>query len=335
MSDRLIPDDDPAAILRHLSIGVIGYGNQGRAQARNARDAGLDVSIGARSGGGSRPLAEADGFQVRDPARLGDMCDLLAILTPDETHGQVLASLQGGTRVRCVVFAHGFSLRFLDPPLSPAWDVVLVAPSGPGTALRSGGRRGDIPALLAVHHDSSGSARSLARAYAFAAGCARDGIIETTVAEEAEVDLFGEQAVLCGGLAALAVAAWETLVDAGVDPKVAYLECVHQVGLTSEMITRYGIAGMRERISTVALYGDLTRGPRLIDAKTRRTMAEILGEIRTGRFAAEWSKDRESNSARLERLLAEAREHPVEDAGRSVRDLFGRGDRSAGESPQA
>jgi len=309
--------------LQDWTIGVLGYGNQGRAQALNLRDAGYQVYVGARPSGPSAERARKDGMSVVDPADLGASCDLVALLTPDETHESLLGMLSGGSRVKAIVLAHGFVLRFQDPPLRDEWDVLLVAPSGPGTALRREGRPGRIPALIAVHRDWSGKAWERARAYAGAAGCSESALLETTVAHEAEVDLFGEQVVLCGGLSALVRAAWEVLVEHGYSPELAYLECVHQVGLTSDLLTRYGIAGMRERISSVALYGDLTRGPRLITAKTRATMAEILGEIRDGRFRLEWEREARAGFPRNRAGVDESRQSAIERAGERIRRMAG------------
>ena len=287
------------------------------------------MRIGARPGGRSEAIARKDGLAVRSPESLADSCDLVAVLTPDETHGTLLESLVSGKRMKSVVVAHGYSIRFSDPVLKDDWDVLLVAPSGPGTALRREGRPGRIPALIAVHQDCSGRGLEKARAYAVAAGCSEHALLETTVAEEVEVDLFGEQAVLCGGVTALVTAAWETLVARGYDPAVAYLECVHQVGLTSEMITRHGVAGMRERISRTALFGDLTRGPRLIGPKVRTEMAEILDEIRSGRFAKEWSEEVAAGHPLCRDGLERTRSHPLEKAGTTVRSL------SEGAAPES
>jgi ketol-acid reductoisomerase len=306
--------------MREWTIGILGYGNQGRAQALNLRDAGFRIRVGARAGGDSAREAAAAGFAVDDPAELARSCDLVALLAPDHAHPALLASLAQTDRLKAVVVAHGFALRFLDPELRADWDVLLVAPSGPGTALRTARGPGGIPALIAVHQDASGHGWDRARAYAIGAGCSGSALLPTTVAEEAEVDLFGEQAVLCGGIAALAQAAWEALVEKGYDPAVAYLECIHQIGLTSNMITEFGIAGMRERISPVALFGDLTRGPRVIDERVRERMAELLDEIRSGRFAAEFALEMESGFLASRRGLAESRRHPLERAGEEIRE---------------
>ncbi|MBD3161027.1 MAG: ketol-acid reductoisomerase [Candidatus Eisenbacteria bacterium] len=299
-------------------IGILGYGNQGRAQAGNLRDAGLEVYAGGRPGGPSAEAAARDGFAFLPTPELADRCALVALLTPDETHGTILAQLAGGASVRTLVLAHGFSLRFEDPDLHPSWDVVLVAPSGPGTALRTPAGAGRIGALIGVHRDRSGRALEKARAYATAAGCAPEGLIETTVAAEAEIDLFGEQAVLCGGLSALVLAAWETLVERGYDPEIAYLECVHQAALTASMIRDHGIAGMRERISSLALFGDLTRGPRVIGPSARAALGEILEEIRDGRFAGEWAEEVASGKKESRKGLEASRRHAVERARASL-----------------
>jgi ketol-acid reductoisomerase len=309
--------------MRDWTIGILGFGNQGRAQALNLREAGYRVRVGARAGGRSEAEAQEAGFPVDQPAALPNSCRLVALLTPDHTHPELLGLLAGREGLQAIVMAHGFALRFLNPTLRAEWDVLLVAPSGPGTALRCGSAPGRIPALIAVHQDASGLAWERTRAYAVAAGCSGEALLATTVAEEAEVDLFGEQAVLCGGLAALVRAAWETLVAKGYDPRVAYMECIHQIGLTSSMITRFGIAGMRKRISPLALFGDVTRGPRLIDAKVREQMAEILDEVRDGRFAADFSREMESGFPISRRELEASGRHPLEEAGEEVRRLGG------------
>ncbi|MFB3910178.1 MAG: ketol-acid reductoisomerase [Candidatus Eisenbacteria bacterium] len=326
---------DLLAPLRGRKIGVIGYGNQGRAQAGNLRDAGFDVWVGCRAGGGSAALAAADRFRVVDPAEIGRHCSVAVLLTPDGTHGPILASLIDGPALAAVVFAHGFSLRFGGVPLSSRWDVLLVAPYGPGTSLRRDGKPGSIPGLIAVHQDASGDGWNLAKAYAVAAGCSATALVRSTVAHETEIDLFGEQAVLCGGIAALVTAAWETLVAAGYDPLLAYMECVQQVGLTSDMITRFGVAGMREKISPLALFGDLTRGPRVIDSATRERLAAILDDIRSGRFAEEWGREQQSGFPVSRAGLLASRQHPMEAIGREARGWGREPDRSSGEDDPA
>jgi ketol-acid reductoisomerase len=313
---------DPRSVepaLWNRPVGILGYGNQGRAQALNLRDAGLDVIVGARRGGSSAARARADGFDVVESLILGTRCAVVAVLTPDSSQVPAILDLRSGPQVEAVVFAHGYALRFDRPPIRADWDVLLVAPSGPGTALRRAEGAGGIPAFVAVHRDQSGRAWERARCYAVAAGCSADALFETTVETEAEIDLFGEQAVLCGGLAALVTAAWEALVAHGYDPDAAYLECVHQVGLTAEMITRFGVAGMRERVSEIALYGDLTRGQRIVGPQTRAALDEILREIRDGRFAGEWVEQARTGAPRNRAGLAASRRHPMEGAGARIR----------------
>lgn len=333
---RSIPPDprsvDPT--LWSQPVGVLGYGNQGRAQALNLRDAGLSVVVGTRRGGSSAARAREDGFEVVESLILGTRCAVVAVLTPDSVHAASFTDLRTGPAVSVVVVAHGYGLRFGHLSLRPDWDVLLVAPSGPGTALRRQEGPGRIPAFVAVHQDASGRAKERARTYAAAAGCSPEALIETTVAAEAEIDLFGEQAVLCGGLAALVTAAWEALVAHGYDPEAAYLECVQQVGLTAEMITRFGVAGMRQRVSEIALYGDLTRGPRVIGPQVRAALDAILHEIRNGRFASEWAEQAGAGAPRNRCGLASSLGHPMEKAGSRLRArISGRADEPAGPAP--
>jgi ketol-acid reductoisomerase len=319
--------DCPQDPLRGWTLAVLGYGNQGRAQALNLRDSGHAVIVGGRPGGAGADLAAAEGFEVLSPERLAARADLIALLLPDQAHRESLALLAraAGTaaRLKAVVVAHSFSLRFERPPLDPSWDVIVVAPAGPGEQLR--GRfvaGGGLPALLAVHQEGSGEAWARGKAYAAAIGCARAGLIGTTSAQEAEVDLFGEQVVLCGGMNALCRAAFEVLVEAGYPEEMAYLECVQQLRLTAELVERHGIEGMRRRISPLALYGDLTRGPRVIDASTRQRLAGILEEIRSGAFAAEFLQRAEERSGQVEADLAPAGAPDLERAGRIIRGLY-------------
>jgi ketol-acid reductoisomerase len=285
--------------LRGLGIVVVGYGNQGRAQALNLRDsgAGSSVSVWARPAGASAARARAEGFEVlatEDLAR----GDLFLCLLPDETHLEFVCdvltpALVAAKKSARIGFAHGFSLEFSEVGRvvrrEPWREAFLVAPSGPGTEVRSAFASGwGVPAFVAVWHDATGQARARALAVAHAIGATRPGVLETTVREEAIVDLFGEQAVICGGIAALLSAAFQTLTQAGYSPEMAYVECVHQVRLTADLIHRFGLAGMRERISRTALYGDLTRGPKVLGGEDASAMAEILSEIESGSFSKEW-----------------------------------------------
>jgi ketol-acid reductoisomerase len=322
--------DCPPGPIRGWTIGVLGYGNQGRAQAWNLRESGCAVIVGARPGGPSAGLASAEGFTVVAPMFLTEMADLVAVLLPDETHGAVVSALAAEARragrIRVLVFAHGYSLCFEPPSLDPAWDVAVVAPSGPGAQVRSWFEEGrGVPAFLAVHRDPSGEADGRARAYAATIGCARAGLMRVTVAQEAEIDLFGEQVVLCGGMNALCRAAFDTLVEAGYPPEAAYLECVQQVRLTAELLEKHGLDGMRRRISPAALWGDLTRGPRIVGEGTRARMREILEEVRSGAFAREWRVRREADPDWREADLRGARDERFEACGETARALHGIG----------
>ncbi|MBK8232757.1 MAG: ketol-acid reductoisomerase [Candidatus Eisenbacteria bacterium] len=317
--------DCPLDPLRGLTCAVIGYGNQGRAQALNLRDSGIDVWVGVRPGGAGAAAATADRFTVKPWQEAASAADLAALLTPDETQAAQLEQLAAtaGSRLRAVVFAHGFTVRFGTPRLDPAWDVFVVAPAGPGVQVRSRYVEGfGVPAILALHQDASGRTEALARAYAAAIGAARAGVFRAEVAQEAEIDLFGEQAVLCGGMNSLLTAAFDTLTDAGYPPEMAYLECVQQLRLTAELVERFGIEGMRRRISPTALYGDLSRGPRLIDETARATLRSVLAEVRDGRFAREWLGTAARRPDWVREDLAAARNDRLEAAGEVVRQLF-------------
>ncbi len=328
MMQILREEDCPQDPIRGFTVGVLGYGNQGRAHALNLRDSGHAVVVGARPAGRSADIASAEGFYVVAPGSLALQADLIAILTPDETHRSLVELLAAATpdsamRTRAAVLAHSFSLMYDPPPFPKGWDVLVVAPSGPGDLLRKRYTGGSgIPALYAVHTDCSGEADALGRAYAGAIGCSRAGLLVTTPAAEAEVDLFGEQAVLCGGMNALCTAAFDTLVKAGFPPEMAYLECIQQVRLTAELMERHGIEGMRRRISPTALYGDLSRGGRLIDAQVRARMADLLDEIRTGEFAREWLARAGDSPGWAEEDLARARADTLEKAGETIRGLL-------------
>ncbi len=320
------PDCPPDPIAGWV-LAVLGYGNQGRAQALNLRDSGFAVIVGARPGRESADIASAEGFAVVAPEHLAEHADLVAVLTPDQTHrgliGGIVSGMRPRGRVKMLVFAHGFALRFDPPPFDPTWDVAVIAPSGPGVQLRTRFLEGSgIPALLAVDRDASGEADGRARAYAGGIGCARAGLVRTTAAAETEVDLFGEQAVLCGGMNALCRAAFDTLTAAGYPEELAYLECVHQLKLTAELVERFGVEGMRRRISPTALFGDLTRGERLIDAGVRARMSGILEEIRSGRFAREWLETVAADPDWAERMLERAADPALERAGSTIRSLY-------------
>lgn len=313
-------------VLAGRTIVIVGYGNQGRAHALNLRDSGVAVLLGLRPGRPSWARAEADGFA---PVPVGEAVgrgDMVAMLLPDEEQAAVYAAdvaphLRAGA---ALVFAHGFALRYGLIVPRAGLDVLLVAPVGPGTELRSLYETGGgIPAYVAVGAGASAQAWPRCLAYAAGIGCLRAAAFETTIAAEAEVDLFGEQSVLCGGISALLAAAFDVLVEAGYAPEMAYLECVHQVALLANLIRLHGIDGMRARISQTALFGDLTRGPRIVGESSRDAMRQVLREVRDGTFAAEWTAPDAADRLRLLRDVADAR--AIEGVGARVRDLI-RGD---------
>uniref|UniRef100_A0A832I4S9 Ketol-acid reductoisomerase n=1 Tax=Eiseniibacteriota bacterium TaxID=2212470 RepID=A0A832I4S9_UNCEI len=296
---------------------VVGFGNQGEAQALNLRDRGAAPLVGVRAGGPSEARARAAGFETAAPAEAVRRADVIAVLVPDEAVPALwpaLAAAAAGSS-RTFVFAHGFALLYgaLEPPAG--CDVALVAPTAPGRVLRAtavaGGR---LPAYVAVHRDASGGALDVAEAWARRIGCGP--LWRTTVREETEVDLFGEQVVLCGGLNALVREAFETLVARGYTPEIAYLECVHQVRYLAELLHERGPAGLRRAISGTALYGDLTRGPRVVGPASRAEMERILDEVRSGAFAREWGAEAAAGRAWLDAQVARAAAHPIEEARR-------------------
>ena len=317
-------DSVDLAPLRDARIALVGYGNQGRAHALNLRDSGLCVMVGQRPGT-SYDQARADGFGPAPVAEAVADADLAILALPDESAGdvyreQVAGALRPGSTLG---FVHGFNIRFgfIEPPESV--NVVMVAPKGPGTLLRSLYLEGKgLPALLAVEQDATGTARQIALAWAAGIGAGRAGVVETTFAEETETDLFGEQAILCGGVTALAQAAFDTLVDAGYQPEFAYLECVHELKQIVDLIYERGVSAMRERISNTAEYGDLTRGPRIIDEHVRERMRQVLAEIRSGAFAGEWIKEHHSGGKTFRKLFETGAASDLEHAGENVRALM-------------
>lgn len=304
--------------VRGEKVAILGYGNQGAAHALNLRDSGANVIVGARSGHGAEARARAAGFDVRSLAAAAAAARIVAVLLPDDAVPQLWAEIGPALAADAgVVFAHGFNLLYGELAFPAGADVVLVAPTGPGRVLRQVYERDDgLPAYLAVHRDGTGGAWALAERYAGWLGCARARLWRTTVREETEVDLFGEQAVLCGGMNALVRSAFEVLVENGYSPEIAYLECVHQLKFLADLLHERGVAGLRQGISGTALYGDLTRGQRVIGEPTRREMRAMLEEIRSGAFARELAAEVAAGRPTVRRELDAAAAHPMEEARR-------------------
>jgi ketol-acid reductoisomerase len=316
-------DTDPD-LIRARKVAVIGYGNQGRAQALNLRDSGVAVTIGLAEGSASRARAEADGFDVMTAREAAALADVAAMLAADEDQARIYAEeIAPGLREGgALVFAHGLNIHFrLIAPRSDL-DVLLVAPKGPGTALRADYERGSgLISLFAVAQDSTGHGEALALSYASAIGSGRVGILKTSFQEECEADLFNEQAVLWGAIPELIHAGFETLVDAGFSPEIAYFECLTEVKLISDLIYERGIAGMREAISNTAEFGALKGGDRIVTADTRTEMRRILREVRNGSFVKELLEDAKAGYPRLRASRAKAAAHPIEEVGREIRAL--------------
>jgi ketol-acid reductoisomerase len=317
-------DADRSLILGR-KVAIIGYGSQGHAHALNLKDSGVDVRVGLRAGSSSQAKAEAAGLRVLPVAEASAEADVIMILLPDTEQKRVYEAdiAPNLTPGKALAFAHGFNIRFgrIAPP--EGVDVFMVAPKGPGHLVRrTYTEGGGVPCLIAVSQDASGKARDIAMAYADAIGGTRAGVIETTFSEETETDLFGEQVVLCGGLTSLVQAGFETLVDAGYQPEMAYFECLHEVKLIVDLMYEEGIAGMRYSISDTAEYGDVTRGPRIITDETRAEMKRILDEIVSGRFAEEWVAESESGRENFNRLREAGRAHPIEKTGAELRAMM-------------
>jgi len=306
-------------------IAILGYGSQGHAHALNLRDSGQQVVVGLPEGSRSRARAQAEGLRVLTPAAAAAEADIIMILTPDTGQAKLYReAVQPALRPgKTLMFAHGFNIRFgtIDPPKDV--DVSMIAPKAPGHRVREVFVEGQgTPGLLAVHQDASGKARQTALAYAKGIGCTRAGVIETTFAEETETDLFGEQAVLCGGVSALVKSGFETLVKAGYQPEIAYFECMHELKLIVDLMYRGGLSYMRHSISDTAEHGDYTGGPRLITDETRREMARMLGEIRSGAYAKKWIAENEAGRPWFDARRKEERAHVIEEVGARLRGLM-------------
>jgi ketol-acid reductoisomerase len=312
-------------ILKQKQIAVIGYGSQGFAQANNLKDSGCNVTVGLREGSKSWEKAESSGLRVQPVAQAAAEADVVMMLVPDELAPDIYARevAESITPGKYLAFSHGFSIhyKFIEPPADA--NVFMVAPKGPGHLVRHEYKRGaGVPCLLALSQDPTGDTRSVGLAYASAIGGGRAGIIETTFREETETDLFGEQAVLCGGLTSLIKAGFETLTEAGYSPEMAYFECLHEMKLIVDLVYEGGISEMRYSISNTAQYGDMTRGPVVVNDETKRRMQGLLAEIQSGAFARDWMKENRNGKRRFQQLDEEAREHPIEQVGNRLRGMM-------------
>lgn len=311
-------------VLQGKTIAVIGYGSQGHAQAQNLRDSGLNVIIGLRQGR-SWEVAKNDGFEVCTVAEAAKRADVVQILMPDETQAKVYneeiaPNMKKGA---ALMFSHGFNVHFgqIVPPADT--DVLLVAPKSPGHLVRRTYVEGfGVPGLIAIHQDATGNAQAIGLAYAKGIGCTRDGVIETSFKEETETDLFGEQAVLCGGVSALIKAGFETLTEAGYSPEMAYFECLHEMKLIVDLIYEGGLAAMRDSISNTAEYGDYVTGPRIVTEETKKEMKRVLEDIQAGRFARDFILENQSNNAFMTATRRNEAEHPIEQVGAQLRDMM-------------
>lgn len=317
--------DSSGAALKGKTVAVIGYGSQGHAQAQNLRDSGVKVIIGQRKGSANYKLAVKHGFKPVSAAEAAAQADVIQILLPDEVQKAVYEQdiLPHLTKGKVLVFSHGFNIHFknIKPPKDV--DVIMVAPKGPGHLVRSEFvKGGGVPCLIAIAQDASGKAKQIALAHARGVGGLRAGAIETSFKNETETDLFGEQAVLCGGVSELVKAGFETLTEAGYPEELAYFECLHELKLIVDLMYEQGIAGMRFSISDTAEYGDLTRGPRIINDAVKAEMRKVLDEIQDGRFAEEWVKESESGRARYNELKAKGAEHQIEKVGAELRAMM-------------
>ena len=317
--------DADLSLIRGMKVAIIGYGSQGHAHANNLKDSGVEVVVGLRPGSASEGKAKNAGLAVMPVAEAVEGADLVMILVPDEHQARlyretIAPALKEGA---VLAFAHGFNIHYGQIEPRPDLDVIMIAPKGPGHLVRSTYTQGGgVPTLIAVHQDASGRAKDIALSYASANGGGRAGVIETSFREETETDLFGEQAVLCGGATALVQAGFETLVEAGYAPEMAYFECLHELKLIVDLMYEGGIANMRYSISNTAEYGDLTRGPRVITGETKAEMKRILAEIQNGEFAREFILENQAGAPTLKAKRRLGREHPIEAVGERLRDMM-------------
>lgn len=316
--------DADLSLIKSKTVAIIGYGSQGHAHALNLRDSGVKVVVGLRPGSASATKAENAGLTVKSLEEAAALADVIMILAPDEHQSAIYRQIEGKIKQgAALAFAHGFNVHFGGVVARADLDVIMIAPKGPGHLVRSTYTQGGgVPSLIAVAQNPSGQAREIALSYAAANGGARAGVIETTFREECETDLFGEQVVLCGGLTALIQAGFETLVEAGYAPEMAYFECLHEVKLIVDLIYEGGIANMRYSISNTAEYGDFTRGPRIITEATKAEMKRVLNEIQTGQFAREFILENQAGAPVLRANRRISREHPIEQVGEKLRGMM-------------
>ena len=326
MADDIFYDKDAdLGVLDGKTVAILGYGSQGHAHALNLKDAGVDVVVGLRPDSSSRAKAEDAGLEVLEIAEAASRGDVVMILLPDEKQAEVWEAeiADGIAPGNLLLFAHGFAIHFEQILPPPGVDVGMVAPKGPGHLVRRQYEEGNgVPCLMAIHQDATGNAHDLVLAYAAGIGGGRAAIIETTFKDECETDLFGEQAVLCGGASELVRAGFETLVEAGYDPRLAYFECLHELKLIADLMYEKGIKGMRYSISNTAEYGDMTRGKRVVGEESRAAMKKILEEIQSGEFAREWIAENRAGGENLARMREEGAAHPTEEVGKELRDMM-------------
>jgi ketol-acid reductoisomerase len=318
-------DDADLALLDGKTVAIIGFGSQGHAHAQNLKDSGVTVLVGLREDSSSVQQARDAGLEVLPVADAASRGDLVMVLVPDELHRKVWEEevRDGIAEGNMLLFGHGFSVHYGEVQPPPGVDVALVAPKGPGHLVRRQFTEGSgVPGLIAVQQDATGNAQALALAYAKGIGCTRGGVIETTFKDETETDLFGEQAVLCGGASELVQAGFETLVEAGYDPRMAYFECLHELKLIVDLMYEKGLAGMRYSISNTAEYGDYTRGTRIVTDETRAEMRRILGEIQSGDFAREWIAENRAGQENFKRMREEQASTQIESTGKELRSMM-------------